>query len=176
MRCCYPVVCPIGYASVGANCSSPADKTPGTLMILPCLQEDTVVFLLPPQDHCISTLTNNSFFLTSSLKALLKSYFSFQVSHLHLPKVPAASSRSLRLFLWQIKVLKSRWGVSICHTNLRSVHWPLIHDLWKQLTFSWGFQPDRLPAPKRSAFYCYHLHSCGLLLIVEETMWAYQDY
>lgn len=45
----------------------------------------------------------------------------------------ATSSRLFHLFLWQIKILKSRWGVSIWYANLRSVQWPLIHDLWKHL-------------------------------------------
>lgn len=119
----------------------------------------SVVFLFPPWDHCISTPTNNSLLWTNSLKALPKSYFFSQVSHLHSDESlrgPATSCRSFHLFLWQIKILKSRWGVSICYANLRSVHRPLIHDLWKQLTFSWSclpfFSQNRHTAQTQSVF------------------------
>ncbi len=138
-----PEGCHVGYENISANCCFPAGKSLGILMIFSCLQEDTVLcFFFPPWDYCISTQTT-ALSRQTHWKHYLNHIFLSSVSFAFGWKfeTPTTSSRSFHLFLWQIKILKSRWGVSICYTNLRSVHQPLIHDLWKQLTFSWSCLP-----------------------------------
>lgn len=137
-------------------------------------------FLFTSWHRFSSTLTNISF-RTNSMKALPKSYFSPKcLISIWKFEAPATSIRSLHPFLWQIKILKSRWGISICYANLRSVHRPLIHDLWKQLTSSWNcsslFIQNRHTARAEmcistlstslSLFYSYNLYIITMIILL----------
>lgn len=126
---------------MNTNCCSPAGETLGILMILPCLQEDTLLLFSSRHEIIAFSLWQPTALSGQThWKHYLNHIFSLKCLIYICVKVwgPTTSSRSFHLFLWQIKILKSRWGVSICYANLRSVHRPLIHDLWKQLTFSWS--------------------------------------